>query len=279
MRYSSLFSIVLALFIPLYISGCTSFTELPAGTRISVGEPPSGVVNRQIVEVPASAASPYQPADYLIGPNDVLAIAINGSSDFTNSGSMGSSGSMVISSTGSSSKVSGSRVDGRGCIYIPLAGELHVGGLPLSGARKLIDSALRNYFNNPYVQVEIAEYRNRLVFVFGAVKIQGPLPITPGGMNLAQAIAGAQLRDTGYNLDQVRIIRSLSPTQGELLVVDFKRVMQGKALPMQLHEGDIIYVPKSAMGSWNDAITDILPSLQTLSASLQPFVNIKYLKN
>ena len=98
-------------------------------------------------------------------------------------------------------------------------------------------------------------------------------------MNLAQAIAGAQLRDTGYNLEKVRIIRSLTPTQGELLVVNFKRVMQGKALPMALHEGDIIYIPKSTMGGWNDAISDILPSLQAVSSSLQPFVNIKYLKN
>jgi len=292
MRYSTISSLLIALLILPGLSGCTSFSELPAGSRIAIGEPPPGVVNREIVEIPASAASPYQPIDYVIGPNDVLSITINGSSEFSNSSSMGSTlfggtslGSTLFGSTSlgstsiaSSSKGSGSRVDGRGCIYIPLAGEVHVGGLTLSAARKLIDSALRNYYNNPWVQVEIAEYRNRMVFVFGAVKIQGPLPITPGGMNLAQAIAGAQLRDTGYNLDQVRIIRSLSPTRGELLVVDFKRVMQGKVLPMQLHEGDIIYVPKSAMGTWNDALSDILPSLQTVSAAFQPAVNFQYLQ-
>ncbi len=272
MRYTSILSVVFALFIPIYISGCSSFSELPSGTRISVGAPFPGVVNRQIVEIPASAASPYQPADYVIGPNDVLYITINGLMDY-------SSSNALATSVQSNTKVSGYRVDGRGCIFIPLAGEVHVGGLTMSATRHLINSIMLKYFNNPVVVIEIAEYRNRLVFVFGAVKNQGPLPITPGGMNLAQAIAGAQLRDTGYNLDQVRIIRSLSPTQGELLVVDFKRVMQGKTLPMALHEGDIIYIPKSAMGSWNDAISDILPSLQAVSSSLQPFVNIKYLKN
>ena len=272
MRYSSIFSLLFVLFIPLYISGCSSFSELPAGTRISVGEPSQGLVNREIVEVPASAASPYQPVDYVIGPNDVLYITINGLMDY-------SSGNALTAPVQTNTKVSGYRVDGQGCIYIPLAGELHVGGMTMSATRSLILATMQRYFNNPRVVIEIAEYRNRLVFVFGAVKIQGPLPITAGGMNLAQAIAGAQLRDTGYNLDQVRIIRSLSPTQGELLVVDFKRVMQGKALPMALHEGDIIYIPKSAMGSWNDAISDILPSLQAVSSSLQPFVNVKYLKN
>ena len=269
MRYPTIFCSVFALFISLYLSGCATYSELPAGTRLSLGEPSEGVVNREIVGVPASEASPYHPADYVIGPNDVLSITINGLIDY-------SSGNAIVQSN---SKVSGYRVDGLGCIYIPLAGEVHVGGRTMSATRNLINSTMLKYFNNPHVVIEIAEYRNRLVFVFGAVKIQGPLPITPGGMNLAQAIAGAQLKDTGYNLEKVRIIRSFSPTQGELLVVDFNRVMQGKALPMALHEGDIIYIPKSAMGSWNDAISDILPSLQAVSTSLQPFVNIKYLKN
>ena len=272
MRYLSILPAVLVIFFVLNLSGCATYSELPAGTRISVGEHSQGVVNREIVEAPSSAASPYQSTDYVIGPNDVLYITVNGLMDY-------SSGNALVNTVQSNQKVSGYRVDGRGCIFIPLAGEVHVGGMTMSAARSRIKSTILHYFNKPRVVIEIAEYRNRLVFVFGAVKIQGPLPITPGGMNLAQAIAGAQLRDTGYNLEKVRIIRSLTPTQGELLVVNFKRVMQGKALPMALHEGDIIYIPKSTMGGWNDAISDILPSLQAVSSSLQPFVNIKYLKN
>jgi polysaccharide export outer membrane protein len=54
-------------------------------------------------------------------------------------------------------------------------------------------------------------------------------------------------------------------------------VLRGEALPMQLHDGDIVYVPKSGFGTWNDVIADILPSLQTVSAVLQPFVSIKFL--
>jgi len=96
-------------------------------------------------------------------------------------------------------------------------------------------------------------------------------------MNLAQAIANAELRDTGANYRFVRIIRSNTPTQGELLVVNFEDVLNGKNMPMQLQEGDIVYVPKSAFGTWNDAIADLLPSLQAVSSMLQPFVNIKYL--
>jgi polysaccharide export outer membrane protein len=76
----------------------------------------------------------------------------------------------------------------------------------------------------------------------------------------------------------VRIIRSLSATQGELIVVDFEKILQGDALPFPLRDGDIIYVPKNRFGNWNDALAEIIPSLNTVSAVLQPFVQIKYLQ-
>ena len=125
----------------------------------------------------------------------------------------------------------------------------------------------------------IPDSRNQQAFVFGAVQKPGPVPIPPqGSLNLAQAIATVQLRDVGYDFRYVRIIRSLSPTRGELIVVDFDKIMRGESYPLLLQDGDIVYVPRSTFGDWNDAIAEILPSLQAISAVLQPFVNVKYLK-
>jgi polysaccharide biosynthesis/export protein len=125
--------------------------------------------------------------------------------------------------------------------------------------------------------IYIPDNRNRQVFVFGAVVKPGPVPIPSDGLSLAQAIASAQLRDTGFDLNYVRIIRSYSATRGELMVVDFEKIMRGDAPPLILRNGDIVYVPKSNLGSWNDAINEILPTLQAISAILQPFVQIKFL--
>ncbi len=63
------------------------------------------------------------------------------------------------------------------------------------------------------------------------------------------------------------------------MVVDFDKILRGDAMPFPLQQGDIIYVPKSGLGTWNDAINEILPSLQAFSALLQPFVSIKYLSD
>ena len=135
----------------------------------------------------------------------------------------------------------------------------------------------QNIWLQPGDTIFIPDNSNQQVFVFGAVKKPGPVPMLQGGLNLAQAIGSAELRDTGYDFKHIRIIRSLSATRGELIVVDFDRILRGDALPMLLMEGDIVYVPKSNMGAWNDALNELLPSLQAISAVLQPFVNIKYL--
>jgi len=328
----------------LFAAGCTHYRDLPSGTRTQVCP-----VEKQEVRIPILPMEEAPPADYVIGKNDVLYISINGKSEYT------------VGATGAgNNKVQGSRVDGTGNINVPMVGAIPVAGLTVGQAQKRIEDVARKYFADPWVVIEIAEYKsrplyllgqfkvpgtyyldrplnllqgvtlgngfdtsanlrgarlirdkkivpvdvydlltrgdasqnvwlkpgdsiyvpdnlNRMVFIFGAVKKAGPLSIPAGGLNLAQAVAAADLRDTGYDIRYVRIIRSLSTTRGELLVVDFEKMLRGEALPFPLTDGDVVYVPKSAFGNWNDALAELLPSLQLISALLQPFVNAKYL--
>ncbi len=347
-----------ALFLSMFLllpAGCATYSDLPAGTRKSIDDPAAAgsstaVVERETVAVPTVPAEPPPSADYVIGANDVLFINISGKPEF------------LVAPGNINSKVQGSRVDGNGRVNLPLVGPVAVAGLTISQAQTRIQEALRKYLANPWVVVEVAEYKSQplyllgqfrasgtyymdrpltlvqgvalgsgfdgaadlrgarltrdgkivpvdvydlltrgetgqnvwlkagdtiyipdnktqQVFIFGAVKKPGPVPMPTSGLNLAQAIASAELREIGYDFHHVRIIRSLSTTRGELLVVDFDQVLRGEALPIQLQEGDIVYVPKSALGNWNDAINEILPSLQAISAILQPFVSIKYLSH
>jgi polysaccharide export outer membrane protein len=135
----------------------------------------------------------------------------------------------------------------------------------------------RNFWLRPGDTIFLPDNRTQNVFVFGAVTKPGPIPMAQGRMNLLEAIAAADPRTVGSELRHVRIIRSLTTTTGELLVVDVAAIRRGETVPMQLIEGDVVFVPKNAFGSWNDAIAEILPSLQAVSALLQPFVSIKFL--
>ncbi len=150
--------------------------------------------------------------------------------------------------------------------------------VPIDIYSLLTDGDLRqNIWLKPGDTIFIPDNKNQQVFIFGAVKKPGPVPIPPAGLNLAQAIGNSDIRDTGYDIHHIRIIRSLSVTHGELIVVDFDKILRGEALPLPLKDGDIIFVPKSGIGNWDDAIAELLPSLQAISATLQPFVNIKFL--
>ena len=264
MRISRNFLPVILLTSIILLSGCAKYSFLPAGALKQVTSP---VVEQETVSLAPQGQDAEQPLlqdTYFLGPGDVLFVNISGKPEF--------------SSYVSQARIVGSRVDGSGNIHIPIVGPVKVAGMTVELAQKKIQEAARQYLKDPWVVAEILEYRAKQVFVFGAVKKPGPVPMMPAGLTLAQAIASAELRDAGHDFNHVRIIRSLTATRGELLVVDFERILRGEAMPLALKDGDIVYVPKNGFGTWNDAIAEMLPSLQFVSSVLQPFVQIKYLE-
>ena len=119
-----------------------------------------------------------------------------------------------------------------------------------------------------------------VAYVFGAVGKPGPVPFVNGRLDLLQALssAGMDLANlSNAKLENIRVIRS-SGTQGEFYVVDAARILRGHAAPFPLESGDIVFVPATWIGSWNAVIQQLLPSLQLVGATLNPFVQIKFLK-
>ena len=113
-------------------------------------------------------------------------------------------------------------------------------------------------------------------YVLGAVAQPGAQPITNGPLTLGQAVtqAGGPLRGQA-NLDRVRVIRARSPVDGELYVVDFSKIIEGESFDMPLEPGDIVYVPPNGIGSWNDVVAAITPTIEMVSLALDPFVLAK----
>lgn len=131
--------------------------------------------------------------------------------------------------------------------------------------------------------IYVPDNKEQNVFVFGRVDKPGIVPMVNGRLTLPQALAAAGLPNVGTNIGQVRIIRSLSPTRGQFIVVDLSKSMRGNAaatpLLFPLMAGDIVYVPQNWARNWNDSINEILPSLQLVGAVLNPFVQIKFLRD
>lgn len=118
------------------------------------------------------------------------------------------------------------------------------------------------------------------VYVLGAVVSPQAVAYGADGRSLLQVLSMAGGPTVGQALlTDIRIIRTGSPTQGELIVVDANRMLTGKGLDFPLEPGDVVFVPRSAIGDWNSAIGEILPSLQLLGGVLTPITLIESLKD
>lgn len=156
--------------------------------------------------------------------------------------------------------------------------------LPVDFRRLILDGDLRQ--NIKLVSgdvILIPDKTSEQAFVFGGAATgtsKGtPVPFVNGSLNLLQALAAAGFgyRDNFQGrLSDVHVIRSRGD-HGEYFVIDAARMLAGEVGPFELAPGDVVYVPATALTNWNEALAQLLPSLQTISGVLTPFVQIKYL--
>jgi polysaccharide export outer membrane protein len=171
--------------------------------------------------------------DYVIGPQDVLAIQLFDQADL--------GGKYTVEADGTFS--------------FPLIGRVTAGGMTLRKfeselARKLADG----YFKNPQVSVAVQEYRSQRLYVMGEVRSPGPVPLT-GGMTLIEALAraGSTLPSASGEIAIVRARQgSTGPTlpgmgDNDAIIRAAIRDLESGAMKqnVELRDGDTIFVPRA----------------------------------
>lgn len=216
-----------------------SFAALVASASITVGaqtgppSAPSGATRPDASDAPLSA-------NYIVGPQDVLAITVWDQADLGGKFSVETDGSFTF----------------------PLIGRVRVAGRTLRAVEDLLVSGLTEgkFFRAPQVTVGVEQYRSQRVFVLGQVRTPGPYPLT-GDMTLIEllALAGSTTGEAGAEAVILRARpgqRATAPadpptdldkrTDGVIRVdIDLDR---GRASQnVQLHDGDTIYVPRAEL--------------------------------
>jgi len=114
----------------------------------------------------AATAAASGPAEYEVGPGDVLDVAVFGNDDLSRVPTVQTNGS----------------------ISFPLLGEVQVAGLTVAEIRRKITNLLaKDYLVNPQVEVKVREYQSQFVSVVGEVNSPGRKPIR-GRMRLIDAL-------------------------------------------------------------------------------------------
>ena len=117
----------------------------------------------------APRPSAQSAGDYVIGPQDVLTIAVFDQTDL--------GGKFAVELDGS--------------FTFPLIGRVKAGGLTIRDFEAQLKARLADgFFRNPQVTVAIEQYRSQRVFVTGEVRNPGSYALT-GDMTLIEALARA----------------------------------------------------------------------------------------
>lgn len=117
---------------------------------------------------------------YLVGPGDVLQITVWDHPELT-----------IPAGSLRSSAESGNWVHNDGTIFYPYVGILEVAGLQVTEIRDLITRRLSRYIEDPQVDVSIAAFRHKKIYVTGEVDEPGLFPVTNVPTRLIDAIGEA----------------------------------------------------------------------------------------
>jgi polysaccharide export outer membrane protein len=136
-----------------------------------------------------------------------------------------------------------------------------------------------NVYVKPGDTIYIPSKTDRKAYVLGAVVRAGAVPFANEPMTLMKALTqvGGPVKSAAL-LSQVRVIRVRSAVEGELILVNAKDILKGKAPDLELMPEDIVYVPDNMLESWNQVVRAVTPTLQLAGGALQPFVQAKFLK-
>lgn len=182
-----------------------------------------------------TAQSASQPTNYVVGPQDVLLIAVFDQEDL------------------------GGKypVDADGTFSFPLIGRVQAGGLTLRGVEAELKTRLKDgFFKDPQLSVAVESYRSQKIHIVGEIRNPGTYSLT-GDMQLIEAIAraGSSLPTASGEALIVRVKPGKPSPQGptmpnpaetEVTTINLKALQSG-ALDqnMALRDGDTIFVPRA----------------------------------
>jgi polysaccharide export outer membrane protein len=155
--------------------------------------------------------------------------------------------------------------------------EVDAAGHTIDEIREKARLELSKYIRDFSVDLIPREWREKKIFVLGEVAKPGVYNFS-AGMTTLQALALAGGYKNTAVLSDMRIIRG-DLDNPKLIQVNLQKTAKGMdAKDIMLAQNDVIYVPRSAIGDWNNFINlYIRPTMEVLSLPLGSASTVKTL--
>ncbi len=139
-------------------------------------------------------------------------------------------------------------VDDQGNAHVPLAGDVHVAGIPISEAETRLEHAVQQYDRFARVSLTITKPEGHRATVLGAIATPGQVPVTPG-MRISDAVAAAggplvHISQDGEYLPLADLASARVYRDGHVLPISMVLALRGDPKHnVRLHPGDHISIP------------------------------------
>jgi len=118
--------------------------------------------------------------DYTVNRGDILSITVWDHPELT-----------IPAGSDRSPSEAGNWVHSDGTIFYPYVGEIKVAGLKVTEIRDILREELTKYIASPQVDVTVASFRSKRVYMTGELKQPGTQPITNVPLTLLEAVSNA----------------------------------------------------------------------------------------
>jgi polysaccharide biosynthesis/export protein len=159
-------------------------------------------------------------AEYVIGPEDVLHVAVWKEADLT--------ATLPV------------RPDGK--ISLPLLNDVQASGLTPQQLAASLTEKLKKYIADPHVTVVVTTINSKRIYLVGEVVHSGATPLSPN-MTVLQALSSAGLNQFA-NTKRIYVLRTVNGKQ-QKLPVNYRKLVKGEQIEQDyvLQAGDTIVVP------------------------------------
>lgn len=169
--------------------------------------------------------------DYRVGRGDVLMITVWNHPELT-----------IPAGSMRNAEEAGNWVHNDGTIFYPYIGRVHVDGKRLTEIQELLTSRLAEYIEAPQVEVNVAAFRSKRIYVTGEVNQPGTVPVTNIPMTLLDVINASGGITEHADWDSVVLTRG-----GAEQRFSFKDLYQRGDTTQNtlLQHGDIVHVERN----------------------------------
>lgn len=169
--------------------------------------------------------------DYEVSSGDILNVTVWDHPELT-----------IPAGSDRSPSEAGNWVHSDGTIFYPYVGKVKVAGLNVTQIRDILRERLAEYIQSPQVDVTIAAFKSKRVYVTGEVKGPGAQPITNVPLTLLEAVSNAGGLTENADWSDVTLTRGGETTRYSLRDL-YQQGNIGENLV--LHPSDIVHVSRN----------------------------------